>query len=791
MRTSFIDFIQKRPKVIIAVILLITALFLIPASDVEFDSALRLFATESVVEPLERLEVLLDIPFYGITIVGKDNESMLSLDALKEQLELVHFLQRNFDVDTSSAVEIIEKELQAKYNKSIADIKSEDELSKVIYDLFEQSPENFKKAAQELLVKDYDTRTLDDTHFLNVFSRMIPFSDLFLPETLELPHADISKIYLSQKNRSAGEAERERIAPIIRESVDDIEFEHIRPLHYSYILLTHDVDQKLAGNTILIAVLTVVFMSAIIFASFRRLYFVFIPLAIMTITVIWTFGTAVLLDMKVTSLHTFIIALLVGIALDAPLHITKRFLEQKKKDRLRTALNSTMSSMLLALFLTFITTAAAFLAQIILPSPPALFSFAVVVIIGVTYSFILVCILWPALMAARKHPPHVSSGRRIRKAMDWVFNIGIRHSKIIIILLIAALLLSVYNAGNIETDSSVSMFVPEGTATKEALEVCKEYSPEYIAQFIMIEGNITQPEIMYALDMLEQNIQDNELLEQINNKVKFEGVNTLLRQLNVADTSDLEKTFDELYESNATADPVTKETVADKAGLLLHKNASGYHSMLVLVWIKHTSVEQTIISYRDLLDDIEQSGLYDIKGINTEVTGDFFATALGEWQIRKLQIFSSILMFIFTFLILLLIYRRFFMSIIVSIPIFICSIFSLGLMPLLKMPLTVLNAMVISLIIGLGIDYGIYLAARYKEELKNRTAKEAARIALMQTGDGLWLAAVSTIVGFVIISFSFLPMAKSFGILTAISIALTFLTTIFLLPTLLVRFVKK
>jgi predicted RND superfamily exporter protein len=140
---------------------------------------------------------------------------------------------------------------------------------------------------------------------------------------------------------------------------------------------------------------------------------------------------------------------------------------------------------------------------------------------------------------------------------------------------------------------------------------------------------------------------------------------------------------------------------------------------------------------------------------------------------------------------LLLIYRKLALSIIVSTPILLGSAFSLGLMPLLGIPLTWLSATVIPLIIGLGVDYSIYLAQRYREELKNHAAREAARIALEQTGEGNWLAAATTTIGFMIISFSFLPMAKSFGLLTAISIMLTFLVTIFLLPGLLVRFVRK
>jgi predicted RND superfamily exporter protein len=335
------------------------------------------------------------------------------------------------------------------------------------------------------------------------------------------------------------------------------------------------------------------------------------------------------------------------------------------------------------------------------------------------------------------------------------------------------------------------MLVPEGVPVKEAIKIGGAFTSDYMQQFVMIEGDVLQPEILPALEKFEENIQDNELVERIGKKVKFEGINTLLRQLNIQNTTDLKQVYDWLYENTTIADPITKQTVADKARIFLHKNESGYHTMLAFVWIRYGKAKVMRESHHELDLDAESSGLYDIPGTKTRITGDSIEAANVELFIRKVQIISSILMFIFTFIILLIIYRKLSLGIIVSMPIFIGSVVSLGLMPILDVSLNWLSAIVIPLVIGLGVDYGIYIAQRYKEEIKKHDAEEAARITLEQTGEGLWLAAASTAIGFLIISFSFLPMAKSFGILMAISIASTFLISIFLLPVLLIKFVKK
>ncbi len=245
MIDKFADFVQKRAKIIIIVILLLTGLFLIPLTKIEVDSSLRLFSVESIYEPVERIADLLDLPFETIYVVGKNNESMLSLEALKEQLKIVDFVNSNFDVETTSVVEIIDKELREKKNKSIMEIRSEEELSKAAYSLFEESPEGFKKVAQRMLSKNYNNSYLEDYVFLKVFSRLIPFSGFFISKEVEMPHTELTTIWVFMKNRNASENERKQNAWMIRESVDKLDFNYVRPLYYSYLLIAYDIVKKL------------------------------------------------------------------------------------------------------------------------------------------------------------------------------------------------------------------------------------------------------------------------------------------------------------------------------------------------------------------------------------------------------------------------------------------------------------------------------------------------------------------------------------------------------------------
>jgi uncharacterized protein len=88
--------------------------------------------------------------------------------------------------------------------------------------------------------------------------------------------------------------------------------------------------------------------------------------------------------------------------------------------------------------------------------------------------------------------------------------------------------------------------------------------------------------------------------------------------------------------------------------------------------------------------------------------------------------------------------------------------------------------------IGVGIDYSIHMTARFREELRrSRSSAEAARRAAQGTGVALAASAASSIGGFAVMGFAPMPLFSSYGILTAIMIALALAASILVLPALL------
>ena len=87
------------------------------------------------------------------------------------------------------------------------------------------------------------------------------------------------------------------------------------------------------------------------------------------------------------------------------------------------------------------------------------------------------------------------------------------------------------------------------------------------------------------------------------------------------------------------------------------------------------------------------------------------------------------------------------------------------------------------LLIGLGVDYGIHITSRYREEIgRGQDLDGAARTAIGTVGIALVLATVTTAIGFLTNIFNPVPALKDFGILAAIGIFASFGLTLTFFP---------
>ena len=100
--------------------------------------------------------------------------------------------------------------------------------------------------------------------------------------------------------------------------------------------------------------------------------------------------------------------------------------------------------------------------------------------------------------------------------------------------------------------------------------------------------------------------------------------------------------------------------------------------------------------------------------------------------------------------------------------------------------LNVLTITVTSITIGIGIDYAIHATERFRYIVdKTGDITKAVCETISHTGGALLIAALTTALGFGVLVFAPIPPQQQFGLILAITITYSFLTSIFILPLIL------
>jgi predicted RND superfamily exporter protein len=126
------------------------------------------------------------------------------------------------------------------------------------------------------------------------------------------------------------------------------------------------------------------------------------------------------------------------------------------------------------------------------------------------------------------------------------------------------------------------------------------------------------------------------------------------------------------------------------------------------------------------------------------------------------------------------------LGVITLVPVVFSVTWLLGTMALLDIPIGFITALVGSISVGLGVDYAIHVSERFAEEYHDTASTETALIRTVTgTGSTLMSSAITTAVGFGVLSFSLLPALQQFGIVLALGIVYSFVASVYVQPSLL------
>lgn len=149
-------------------------------------------------------------------------------------------------------------------------------------------------------------------------------------------------------------------------------------------------------------------------------------------------------------------------------------------------------------------------------------------------------------------------------------------------------------------------------------------------------------------------------------------------------------------------------------------------------------------------------------------------------EIRADALTSAVIGLVLVLALLWIDFRDVHTAFIALVPLLVGILWMVALMVAFDLHLNFMNIFVITMIIGIGVDYGIHVIHRYREEERAPDGDPAA--AVEETSRGIFLAALTTIVGFGSLATSHYPGLISMGLVSTIGTLTTALVAIAVIP---------
>lgn len=134
-------------------------------------------------------------------------------------------------------------------------------------------------------------------------------------------------------------------------------------------------------------------------------------------------------------------------------------------------------------------------------------------------------------------------------------------------------------------------------------------------------------------------------------------------------------------------------------------------------------------------------------------------------------------------LLLFVMERTYTHALLVFAPLSLGLVWTMGTLGWLGIPLSVATVGLSSMILGLGVEYGVFVLTRYNEERdKNISQLESMKTTVHAIGTAVIGSGLTTIVGFGVLSFATVPMMQHLGQTLALGIAYCLLAALFVNP---------
>jgi predicted RND superfamily exporter protein len=527
--------------------------------------------------------------------------------------------------------------------------------------------------------------------------------------------------------------------------------------------------------------LSLVLVAVLLWAFFRRLHAILVPMLAASLPLLMLFGTLGWTGEPIGLLNQVFTTLIPVIAIADAVHMVSRFHEERRRrgppgSRLSSEDNTeavieAMAQVGGACLLTSVTTAVGFL-SLGLASMPILRSFGVYAALGIGYAFLTVLFVVPMCLSFSNAPVRaVTQSAGLDRAFLVLARFTTRRWRAIVVGTVVVVALTVALGSRTVVDNQVTAVLDADHPTSVGNRLVDEALGGLMAVEVGLTGDLGDREALIAIQTAADRArQISEVRTVIDPASVLVGISQMLGGK------------PQIPDSQGAIDGLLGAAGDALAPLL---DASRTHGRLI-VRTEDVGANAYIPLEKQLKEAL--SPPLEAAGLSPVVTGTPLIAYAGinaiTYDLRR----SLATAFFVVALLIVFLFRSVRLGVISLLPNVFPLLIGYGLMGAIAWDLEPGPAVVFTIALGLAVDDTIHLLARYQEELRHRAHFEAIHEAVRRTGRAVFITTILLASGFAINLFSSFLQNRTYGGLGAVIILAALVADVLVLPALLAGF---
>ena len=583
-------------------------------------------------------------------------------------------------------------------------------------------------------------------------------------------------------------------------------------------VLQSEITALLTDTAIIVFPAALILIVGFLIFSYRDPFDMAIGISALLLSLLWTFGFMGYAGIPFSDSLVTVFPLLLAVGIDFGIHIVNRYREERATGAgIERSMRTTTDQLLIAFLLVTITTVFGLVSNVASPFEPNR-DFGIVAAAGITFTLVIFGVYLPAAKVFsdrwRQRLPIPEFGTSALGAggsrIASVLRVGVDLSRIAPVAVVALLVVGgaiggAYGTG-VNTEFSEEAFFPDQDRLETYADLPEPFAPTeytFLDVLTLFEEEFEQDFVGSVTLYVDQSVRDDDALELIDRTTRnppdtFATTDERRAQATsvvtvIEDRASRDPEFAALVERNdRLGNGVPDRNVDEVYDALLDSSAAGQARGYVAADRGSARIDFTIrpgVDNSEAVADVRD--LAERTSLEAVPTGDLVVNEAVIDLLTESAIRSLFAAFGLTALFLALSYAylegKAVYGLLNLVPVLVTVGLLVGSMRLFDIPLTPINAPILSVSIGLGVDYTVHFVHRFVDEYQaGLPVDEALDVTIGGTGGALTGSMLTTVSGLGVLWLAVIPLLRDFGVLLALGVFYAYLCSILLVPSLVV-----